>query len=457
MVSNYIQNYEQLLGHGCYQARKVALECLNAALTAADTFKGTQRTVRIEGKKLWVGNKVFDLSRINQIYVVGAGKGSFPIGLALDRILGKRISKGIILVKEHAKEKLKYIKVLKTGHPVPNRESLRGGYEIQKIASNVQKDDLVFACMTGGCSALVVLPVKGITLEDKIKVNQLLLRTGAPIGEMNSVRKHLSLIKGGGLVKMFQPATVITLTQDTAPEFLPWPDPSLPDPSTFFDAVNVLKNYDIWDKLPKRVQKYLVVGMKNPSLETPKSFVGMRTYLFDTANPRDACLAGVEYAKKLGYKGMVLSTKIEGESKDVGIVLAGIAKEIQLYRRPFKPPCVLVSAGETTVSIHGHAGKGGPNQELTLGFARSIAGYEGIAIVSIDSEGTDGPTRIAGGIADGKTVQRAKELGMDLFTAIKQHDSSTALTSLGDTVITGPTGTNVVNLRVMVVDKRKLV
>jgi len=176
--------------------------------------------------------------------------------------------------------------------------------------------------------------------------------------------------------------------------------------------------------------------------------------MFDTGNQRSACLAAVEKARSLGYDAHVLSTKLEGESREVGTVLAGIAKEIQLYRRPFPPPCALVSAGETPGAIKGAAGEGGPNQETVLGFARNIADYPEVALVSIDSEGTDGPTDIAGGIADGQTVSRLKALGLDLFEALGLHDSSTALRALGDAVITGPTGTNVVNLRVLVVEER---
>lgn len=452
---NYIRNYRELIGHGSRGVRKVALDCLNAAINAADTYQGTRRIVRLEGETLHAGKKRFDLSRIRNIYVVGAGKGSFPIALALDRILGKRIADGIVTVKDYGKGTLRHIRVLKAAHPVPDEVSLQGGCEVQRIASQVEKGDLVFACMTGGCSSLLVLPVEGITLEDKIRVNRLLLRTGALIGEMNAVRKHLSLIKGGGLIKLFQPATVITLTQFTAPDSLPWPDPSLPDPSTFGDAIEVLKHYEIWDQVPDRVRNHLLRGAADPTLETPKNFEEWETYMFDTGNQRDACLAAVKLAKERGYHGVVLSTRIEGESRDVGTVLAGIAKEIQLYGHPFKPPCVLASAGETTVALQGEAGEGGPNQELALGFARAIKGYAGIAAVSIDSEGTDGPTQIAGGIADGETVSRAGDLGIDLFAVLKTHDSSTALKALGDAVITGATGTNVVNLRVVVVDRKR--
>ena len=453
MLIERFANYHELIGHGAGQSREHALLCLSSALSAVDTYAGAKRIVRKRGKLLEVGDKTFDLNRIGDIYVVGAGKGSYPMAKYLDELLGSRIRDGLVLVKEDVEEKLANIPVIKAGHPVPNEASLMGGQRIENIGSKVRAGDLVFACITGGCSALMVLPVDGISLNDKIKTNRLLLKTGAPINELNAVRKHLSRIKGGGLIELMQPATVITLTQDTAPEGLPWPDPALPDPSTFSDAVSILKNYDIWNKVPQSVRNHLVKGLSDQTLETPKSFEGFETYMFDTGNQRSACLAAVDTAKTLGYKAVVLSTKIEGESREVGAVLAGIAKEIQLYGRPFRPPCMLASAGETTVAIGSHTGEGGPNQELVLGFARSISGYDGITLVSIDSEGSDGPTEIAGGVADGKTDHRAKELGIDLFDVLKRHDSTTALKALGDAVVTGPTGTNVVNLRVLVIEK----
>jgi len=452
-MRNMIRNYEQLISHGDKAARKVALDCLNRALEAADTYAGTRRVVRLETDTLYVGHKTFDLGRMKNIYVLAAGKGSLPIAQALDEILGERIKAGIVLVKKSGPEKLKYLRVLESGHPIPNEASLVGALEIQRIASLMQKEDLVFVCMTGGCSALMVLPAEGLTLDDKIQVNKLLLTTGASISELNAVRKHLSRVKGGGLMRMLHPATIITLTQDTAPEFLPWPDPCLPDPSTFSDAIKVLKDYEIWDRIPERVKSHLLKGLSDPNLETVKSLEGIEHYLFDTANPRDACLAAVNYARGLGYNAQVLSTKIEGESRHVGTVLAGIAKEIHLYGRPFEPPCLLASGGETTVSIDGPAGEGGPNQEAVLGFARAIARYKGISLVSIDSEGTDGPTQIAGGIADGQTVDRATALNVDLFDVLKRHDSTTALGALEDQVITGDTGTNVVNLRMMFIGR----
>lgn len=455
MVKNVFKNYQQLISHGYSRPRRVALDCLNHALAAADTYMGTKRIVDLQGNILTIGDESFNLSEVEDIYVVGAGKGSFPIAQALDEILGEKITKGLVLVKQGEKRRLKHIEIRETSHPVPNELSLQGGMDIQKIALSAGEKDLVLVCLTGGCSSLMVLPVDEVSLQDKIKVNRLLLKTGAQIHEMNAVRKHLSKIKGGRIIQMIHPATSVTLTQYTAPDFLPWPDPALPDPSTFGDAIEVLKKYELYEKIPANVREYLLKGLSDPALETPKDFTGIKTYMFDTGNQRNACLAAVDHAKEIGYNAYVLSTKIEGESRHVGMVLAGIAKEIQMYCRPFAPPCVLVSAGETTVSLGDKVGHGGPNQELALGFAQGIQEYKNIALVSIDSEGTDGPTSIAGGIADGLTMQRAKELKIDIFDALKCHDSSTALKSLEDAVITGETGTNVVNLRVLVVERRE--
>ena len=446
-------NYETLVSHGNVKSREAALDCLAAALDAADTYAGTHRVMQRDGNILHIGERTYDLSLPFNIYVVGAGKGSYPIAKAVDEILGERISQGIMLAKGEAPA-LQHIQVMETSHPVPDERSLAGGEIVRSIAKKVKPGDLVFACMTGGCSALMALPVPGVTIEDKIALNKLLLRTGAHISDMNAVRKHVSLVKGGGLIKLFQPATVITLTQFTEPDFLPWPDTSYPDPSTFADAIEVMRNYDIWDAAPVAVRAHLEKGLADPSLETPKSFDGWDTYMLDTGNPRAACLAAVEKAKSLGYNAYVLSTRLEGESRDVGRALSGIAKEIHLYGRPFTAPCIIASAGETTVTVRSvNPGKGGPNQELVLGFAEGARRYKGLTMLSIDSEGTDGPTELAGGIADGDTVDRAITLGKSVFATLKANDSSTLLESMGDAVITGPTGTNVVNLRIMVVEE----
>jgi glycerate-2-kinase len=455
MHMSHFRNFPELTSHGAVAARRTALACLDAALAAADTYAGTRRVVSVEDGCVRLGDFRHELRPGGRIFVVGAGKGSFPIARALDEVLGPRITRGVVAIKEEPPARLSHIRVITAGHPVPDVRSLQAGREVEAIAGQAKPDDLVIACMTGGCSALLVLPVEGVTLEDKITLNRLLLRTGARIGEMNAVRKHVSQLKGGGLVKLFQPATVVTLTQDTAPESLPWPDPCLPDPSTFAEAIAVLQRYEIWDGAPENVRRHLTRGLREPGLETPKTFEGWTTCMVDTGNQRSACEAAAETARRLGYHAQILSTNLEGESREVGTVLAGIAKEIHRYGRPFAAPCVLVSAGETTVAIPGACGEGGPNQEAVLGFARNIAGFPGIALVSIDSEGTDGPTDLAGGIADGETLERCRAGSLDLFGALKRHDAAPLLRALGDAVVTGATGTNVVNLRVLVVEARE--
>lgn len=444
-------NYEALVDGPNTKVRTTALDCMAAALDGADTYVGTMRVVSREGSILRVGPQRFDLDAIGAVYVVGAGKGSYPICKALDELLGDRIAGGVVSVKG-AHAQLPHVRVIEGGHPVPNENSLLAGTIIQELAGKVTEKDLVFTCMTGGSSALLVAPQDGMTLEDKIDINKLLLKTGAPIYDMNTVRKHLSKVKGGGLVKLFRRAINVTLTQDIAADFLPWPDTCLADPSTFADSIETMKKYDIWDVAPENARKVLMRGLADPSLETPKDFTGWRKSLYDVGNQRAACEAAVARAKHLGYNAYILSTKIEGEGRDVGSVFGGIAKEIHSFDRPFAKPCVVVSAGEVTTAIRGPAGRGGPNQESILGFARAASSYQGIAFAAMDSEGTDGPTEIAGAIGDGNTLARGKEKGLDLFLALKEYNSSPYFEALHDALVTGPTGTNVVNLRVLVVE-----
>ncbi len=448
-------HYVSLIAGKNAKARKTALACLAAALDGADTYAGTRRVVSRVGDILHLGEQSVDLNAIGAIYVVGAGKGSYPVCKALDEILGDRITRGVVSVKG-GHQPLSHIRVIEGGHPVPTENSLLAGRIILEMAERVTERDLVFSCMTGGSSALLVAPSEGVTLADKMAVNRLLLRTGAPIYDLNTVRKHLSLVKGGGLIKLFRKATNITLTQFVQADFLPWPDTCLPDPTTFADSIQTMKRYDIWDPAPENVKKVLLRGLENPSMETPKEkdFSVWRTAMHDVGNPRDACLAAAAHAEKLGYNAFILGTKIEGEGRDAGTLLGGIAKEIHLFDRPFPKPCVVISSGEVTTAIQGEAGLGGPNQESVLGFARNVRTYPDMAFAAIDSEGTDGPTEIAGAIGDGETMRRGSDLGLDLFQALKSHNASPFFEALGDDLVTGPTGTNVINLRVLVVEGR---
>ena len=448
-----IKNKEELLSHRNRRGREVALDVIEYAMKAVDSYEVAKKLVYIENdRKLIACNLSYDLSKVGNIYVVGAGKATFPIAQALDEILGDRIKRGAINVKRGEKRMLKHIKVREAGHPIPDEMGLEGAKEIVEIAKEAKEGDLVFACITGGASALMPLPAEGISLEDKKRVTDLLLKCGATIDEINAVRKHISAIKGGRLAMYIHPGEVINLIVIDEVAGLPW-GPTVPDTTTFEDAVRALKKYDLWEKVPDSVRKHLERGLTDLNLETPKprDFEGLKVHDVILANNEVACEAAKKRAEELGFNSVILSTVLEGESGEVGIVLAGIAKEIEERGRPLKPPCVFIVGGETTVTITGQPGEGGPSQELALGFALKIAGSKNIVIASIDTDGTDGPTDIAGGIADGYTIERAKEKGIDIYESLMRHNSSYVLKELGDAIITGPTGTNVMDLNVIVV------
>jgi len=447
-----IKNEGELLSHGNRRGREAVLDIIKYALKAVDSYEATKRTIFLEDGRLIVGAYSYDLSEVENIYVVGGGKATFPIAQALEEILGGRIKRGVINVKRGEKRRLKYVKVIEAGHPIPDEAGLEGAREIVDIAREAREGDLVFCLITGGASALMPMPAGDISLEDKKKVTDMLLRCGATIDEINTVRNHISAIKGGRLAKIIHPAEIINLIVIDEVAGRPW-GPTVPDTSTFYDAVNVLRKYGLWRKVPETVREYLKRGMVDPSLETPKprDFEGLKVHNVILADNEAMCRAAGKRAEELGFKSLILTTKLEGESREVGIVLASIAREVEERGRPIEPPCVLILGGETTVTITRSCGRGGPSQEFVLGAALKISGSKRIVIASIDTDGTDGPTEVAGGIVDGYTLKRAEEKGVDIFKSLRRHDCYEALMKLQDAIITGPTGTNVMDLNIIVV------
>jgi len=447
-----IKNKGELLLHGNKHGREVALEVIEHAIGAMDSYEATKKMVRVEDGRLIVGNMSYDLSKVKDIYVIGGGKATFPIAQALDEVLAERIKRGVINVKRDEKRRLKHIKVIEAGHPIPDEDGLEGAKEMLEIAEEVGEGDLVFCAITGGASALMPLPAKNINLNDKKELTELLLKCGATIDEINAVRNHVSAIKGGKLAKLIHPAEIINLIIIDEIAGLPW-GPTAPDMTTFRDAINVLKKYHLWEKVPCSIKEYLNEGIANPSLETPKprNFEGLKVHNLILADNEAMCKAAERRAKELGFNSLILTTMLEGESREAGIVLASIAREVEKRGRPIGPPCVLILGGETTVRITDRSISGGPSQELALGASLKIAGSERIVIASIDTDGTDGPTKIAGGIVDGYTLERAKDNGADIFECLMEHNSSEVLMKLQDAIFTGPTGTNVMDLNIVVV------
>jgi len=447
-----IKNRNALLSHGIVEGRKIALDVIEHALTAIDSYQVVKTFVTLQGSILRVGSLTYDLSKIRDIYIVGGGKGSSSIAEGLEHILGDRVKKGLVIEKRGQSRKLRGVNVIEAGHPVPDEEGVKGSEKIIEIAKNAKREDLFFACITGGCSALMTLPAEGIILEDVKKVTELLLMCGAEIQEINAVRKHISQVMGGRLALHIHPAEVIGLIVVDEVAGLPW-GPTVADTTTFRDAISVLEKYALWERVPDSVRKHLEKA--DPKEETPKlkdlDRGGVKVHNFVLANSENVCEAARKRAEELGYNSMILSAVMEGESREVGIALAGIARESEKNGRPLKPPCVLIVGGETTVTITGEPGEGGRNQEFALAASLKIDGSRRIVIASVGTDGTDGPTDIAGGIVDGFTVQRARERNIDLFQNLTRHNSSYVFRQLDDAIFTGPTGTNVMDLRLLVV------
>jgi glycerate 2-kinase len=434
-----------------------ALRIFQAALKAADPAQAVLRHVSLArsgvtarhdvtaGHELLAGQHRYRLDKFRNIYVIGAGKAGAEMAQAIERLLGKRIVGGLINIKYGHAARLRRIELNECGHPIPDLNGELGAQRIAEIAAQAGPDDLVLCLVSGGASALLPSPAPPITLEEKQDTTRLLLHCGANIHELNCVRKHISAVKGGRLAQLAWPATVLALIlSDVIGDDLDviGSGPTVPDRSTFSDARAILAKYGIAGKVPAAVWERL----SGSASETPKpgDKVFKKVQNLIVGSNRLAVDAAVERAKSLGYRTLVLSTFIEGETRDVARMHAAIAKEIRATGQPVKPPACVISGGETTVTIRG-TGLGGRNQEFALAAALDIAGLKDVVVLSAGTDGTDGPTDAAGAIADGSTVAR----GLDAAAFLANNDSYHFFENLGDLIKTGPTGTNVADVRIM--------
>jgi hydroxypyruvate reductase len=436
--------------------RRDALAIFRASLKAADPYEAVLRHVRIDGETLIAGRSRYRLGRIQHIFVVGAGKASAPMARAIERLLGRRVTRGLLNVKYGHSAGLKRIQLNECGHPVPDQNGVDGAVRIADIAAQAGENDLVIALISGGASALLPLPAPPVTLAQKQATTQLLLDCGATIHEINAVRKHISSIKGGQLAALAYPATVVALMlSDVIGDDLDviGSGPTAPDASTFDTASEVIEKYGIGPKLPPSVRSRLQDGQSGKAPETPKpgDNAFRRTQNLVVGSNRLALDAAAAKAREFGYRPLVLSSSIQGETRDAALFHAAVAMEIRTAGRPAKPPCCIISGGETTVTIRG-TGKGGRNQEFALAAAIAIAGMANTVILSAGTDGSDGPTDAAGGLVDGHTVARAAAKSVDLRRALAANDSYTVLDRTGDLIFTGPTGTNVMDVRLMLMN-----
>jgi len=453
-VTDFIRNRRELLSHGAVALRSVALDIANAALAALDPYPAARRIISLREKALTVGGRLYRLDEDTRVFVIGAGKATFPIAKALDEVLGSRIHKGLVICKRGQEGALQHIDLAWASHPIPDVSSLEAATLTKELLANVRSGDIVFSCFTGGSSALFVAPQESITLDEKARTNRALLASGAAIQEINAVRKHISSVKGGRLVRDLPAGTrLINLTvSDVVGDSLDCiTDPSVPDHSSFLDAQRTLDKYRLWTRLPEAVVKLLRSAPL--SAETCREASLSHLDRLDLLLIRNdaACLAAAVAAQVKGITPVLLSTLFDGESREMGRFMAAIAKQICITGHPVPSPCVLVGGGEGTVTVHDEFGQGGPNQEFGVSFAQETKELGNVVALALDTDGTDGPTAVAGAMVDSSTAQRAERAGIDLHESLRRHDVTPVLRKLDDAIVTGATGTNVSDLRLVLI------
>lgn len=429
-----------------------------AGIKAVSPFKAINTHIKIHENHLKIFDKnkeikSFNLEKFNRIFVVGAGKATSAMAQAIESMLGNRISSGCICVKYDHVTELKKIEQIEASHPIPDNEGLRGAEKIYNIIKGADEKDLIISLISGGGSALMPLPQSSIKLKDKQKTTDMLIKSGATIHEINSVRKHLSRLKGGNMARAAYPASVINLMiSDVVGDDMDViaSGPFVPDTSDFKSALHVLNKYGLRKSIPLPVGMYLEEGAAGTHPENP----GPDDHIFSNvtnviiASNFLALKTAHAQAKALGYNSIILSSLIEGDTADTADWHCRIAREIALTGNPLPRPACIISGGETTVKVKGN-GKGGRNMEFAMHAAKGIAGLEKVLIASIGTDGNDGPTDAAGAFSTGDTLKRIKDISLNINNFIIDNNSYELFKALGDLIITGPTNTNVMDMRII--------
>ncbi len=446
--------------HSLDEMKGMAKAIFLKALTAVDPSHILRERIRVEKDRLWIRfgkdeEKVFDLKAFDKIFLVGTGKASNLMAQTVENILGDRLTQGAITTKYGHLIPLNKTKVIEAGHPIPDQNGYDGAKMIQRLLQESGPRDLVIFLLSGGGSALLPFPAGDIDLKEKQEATQLLLDCGADIKEINTIRKHISLMKGGWLAKWAYPSTVIGfILSDVVGDPLDviGSGPTVPDPSTFEEAWGVLKKYDLLNEISPSIQNYLQFGKEGKVEETPKpgEVLFERVHNILIGSNILALRQAEREALTLGFNTLILSSSIEGETREAARFHTAIAKEVISSGNPIPMPACILSGGETTVTIKGN-GLGGRNQEFALAGAIEINGIEKVVLLSGGTDGTDGPTDATGAVADHTTVQRAKSMGLDPKTFLESNNAYPFFQKLGDLLITGPTHTNVMDVRILLV------
>ena len=438
------------------QRRSRILPILDAALDAVDPAAAVRRVLRFADGRLLVGDRDYLLREYRRIFVLAFGKAAAPMARAV-LSLGIHPDDGVVVVKYgHGPENpaaLSPLRVVEAGHPTPDENGVAASHRLAAIARNATADDLIIILISGGGSALFTLPAPGLSLDDLRRTTRLLLACGAAIDEINAVRKHLSQVKGGRLARLAAPATTISLILSDvvgSPLDVIASGPTTPDAATWDDAWAVIEKYRLQNDLPAAVVRLLRAGLAGELPDTPKPgdpvFDGVQSIIVgDNAVAAEAALRA---AAALGFDAAILSTFVQGEAREVAKVLVGLGREAVVHQRPLPPPACMILGGETTVTLRGQ-GKGGRNQEMALASAierARVPEAATIVIVALATDGTDGPTDAAGGVADAASLARTEAAGMNAREHLDQNNPYPLLKTIDDLLVTGPTRTNVNDL-----------
>ncbi|MDA3899379.1 MAG: glycerate kinase [Spirochaetes bacterium] len=427
------------------------------AIEAVDPYIACKNKISVCDGKLRIDgtDRVYNLSKYNRVFVVGAGKATASMARAVEEILGKRISSGCISVKHGYTEKLRRITQFEAAHPVPDENGMKAARTIYECVKEADENDLVISLISGGGSALLPLPAVGIDLKEMNKLTQLLLASGAPIDKVNCVRKHISMIKGGNLARAAFPATVLNLMiSDVVGDDLDViaSGPFVPDSSSFSMARNIIQDYGLTESVPDSVSSRILDGCAGRLDENP----GINDLVFKKVDNvvllsnRTALKAAKKCASDLGYNSLILSSSIEGDAKNAVDFHVALAKEVMVSGNPVKRPACLLSGGESGVVVTGE-GRGGRNTEFTLRAMERISNLEGVWAMSLATDGTDGPTDAAGAIVNWKSLSKSISIGLDVQHYLSENDSYGFFEQTGELLKIGPTNTNVMDMHIFIV------
>jgi len=454
----HIRNARELLSGRPSRERRARLStllALDAGLEMAQPSALLRGRIRLDGSKLRIWDDQVDLRKFREVVLLGAGKAAFKMAEYMLGLLGDRVSRGLIIVPayQELEHRLGVVDILRAGHPIPDERGVNAASSLLSLARDCSKDTLVIVMISGGASSLMVMPAEGVTLQGKVALTRMMLKAGANIHELNTVRKHLSAVKGGQLaVALRRTHTLALLLSDVVgdPIDVIGSGPTAPDPTTFRDAMNVLDKYGLTTQAPPDVLARLERGVRGEVEETPKPkdpvFRRVRNVLVGGVG--DACSAASHALRRQGFNVMVLTQHLEGEAREVAKVVSAVARDIARCGSPLRRPAAIVMGGETSVTVRG-GGIGGRNQEMTLAMVKSLGHMPYTVFASIGTDGIDGYTEAAGAICDSRTLLEAEREGIDPAAYLKENNSHEFFKRVGGLVMTGPTGTNVGDLAVL--------